>query len=296
MSILKRVAIYILGFFLVFSVFLGCSSAPSRPSDIFTDRDMALKQLNLATYTANRGRFQDALLILEEARRLAVSADDPALRIKTSLSRGNFLFSLGRQTHAFFQWEIAAREAEASGEAVLAALARIYTIRARLIMLESNESLPGVSSTVEELRAAIDKEMTAVRSDNIATAAAYITLGLAEKQSGRWAEAESAMRRALDIHERNRFLEDAAYDWFLIASIRSVAGNYDGALDALRTAIAFDRRTENGYGLASSWQAIADVNLKAGRPNESRAALRRAAEIYRAIGLMETASELESRL
>ena len=113
---------------------------------------------------------------------------------------------------------------------------------------------------------------------------------------GRSVEAENAVKKALDIHVKNLRLEDAAYDWFLIASIRSVAGDYDGALEALGTAISFDRRAENGFGLASSWQAIGDVNDKAGKTEDARAAWQRAAEIYRAIGLPSHAEKLEGQL
>jgi len=142
-------------------------------------------------------------------------------------------------------------------------------------------------ATAEELRAQLNSEMAVVKDDEISSAIASITLGLAEKALGRWTEAESAVRQALVIHEKNLRLEDAAYDWFLIASMRSVSGNYNGALEALETAISLDRRVENGFGLASSWEAIGDVNEKAGKPEDAMAAWQRAAEIYEAIGLRE---------
>ena len=281
---------------IIFCVLLivGCSSAPKPPTEIFTDRNTATNHLNLAYQTANHGRYEDALFILEEARRLALSTDDPALRIKTSLSRGNFVFALGRHSEAFLEWENAEAEADASGERALAALARIYTIRGRVVLLAAETGETG--AVVEELKDRLSQEMALVRSDPFSTAVGNITLGLAEKQLGRWAEAESAVRRALAFHEKELVLEDAAYDWFVIGSIRSMAGNYDASLEALRTAISFDRRAENGFGLASSWQAMGDVLQKAGRTEESRAAWRRAADIYRAINLPEQAEELETRL
>ena len=297
--------LFIILFFIIF--FSACSSAPKRPVEVRADRDMALSQLNLANQSANRGRFEEALGLLEEARRLAVSTDDPALRIKTTISRGDFLFSLGRYTEAFREWESAASEAD-SKQAVLASLARIHSIRGQLIYSElglseeslneneNNEGKKITLSSVDELRAQLGKEMAAVSSDALSNATAYVTLGLTEKQAQRWAEAETAIKRALDIHEKNVYLEDAAYDWFLIASVRSVAGNYDAAIEALRTAINFDRRAENGYGLASSWQAMGEVYLKAGRAEESRAALSRAAEIYRAIGLNDKAEAITGKL
>jgi tetratricopeptide (TPR) repeat protein len=237
--------------------------------------------------------------MLEEARRLAVSADDPPLRIRTSISRGNFTFALGRHSEAFQEWESADAEGEVFGEKALAALARVYAIRGRVALLAAETGVAGVGGTdaaVEELKTQLNQEMALFRSDPFSTAVGNVTLGLAEKQLGRWAEAESAVRRALAFHEKELVLEDAAYDWFVIASIRSSAEDYDKALDALWAAIRFDRRAENGYGLASSWQAMGDVLQKAGRAEESQAAWHRAADIYRAINLPELAEELEARL
>jgi len=278
---------------LVFSlaIFSGCSSAPKKATEIFTDRNTAIKQLNLANLTANRGRYEEALVILEEARRLALSTDDPPLRLKTSMSSGNFLFALGRHQDAFAEWESAAGEGDASGEPILAALARIYSIRAKIVLFDTE---PGAAN-VQELKEQLNREMTAVKSDDNATAVGNIALGLAEKQLGRWADAESAVKKALSYHEGGLFLEDAAYDWFLIASIRSMAGNYNTSLEALEMAIRFDRRAENGFGLASNWQAKGDVLKKAGRDGEAQAAWQRAADIYRAIGLNNIAENVEGK-
>jgi tetratricopeptide (TPR) repeat protein len=292
MIIMKRVnyVFTLLFFSTIIAVFSGCSSAPKKATEVFTDRNSAIKQLDLANLTANRGRYEDALIILEEARKLAVSADDPPLRLKTSMSRGNFLFALGRNAEAFAEWESAADEGDSSDEPVLAALARIYSIRAKIVLLDTEPDTANVQDLLEHL----NREMTAVRSDSNATAIGNITLGLAEKQMGRWVDAENTVRKALSYHENGLFLEDAAYDWFLIASIRSLAGNYDSSLTALRTAISYDRRAENGFGLASSWQAMGEVLLKAGRGGEAAAAWQRAAEIYRAIGLNSLAEKVEA--
>jgi len=277
--------------------FSGCSSAPRRPNEVFIIRNSAANQLNLANFNASQGRFADALLILEDAWRMVLSTDDPYLRVTTKITRGSILFSLGRYDEAYQVWENASAEADVSGLRLLAARARIYSIRARLVWLshEHPEGGHAVDAQANQLRAGLLTELTAVRADPPSAAAGYITLGLAEKQLRRWTEAENAARNALRIYERNRFLEDAAYAWFIIASIRSVAGNHNAALEALRTAINFDRRAENGFGLASSWHAMGNVYQNAGRPEEASAAHRRAADIYRAIGLYDRAEELEER-
>ena len=278
----RIIIMFTLVIFILLAGFSGCSSAPKRPAEDFTIRNMASNQLNFAEKAANQGRFEDALLFLDEARRLTLSTDDPALRIRTSICNGNYLFSLGRETEAFQSLEAAAAEADASGQGNLAALARIYAIRAKLVLLSNTGK--DADAAAQELKTRLVKEQAAIKSDPLTSAAGHVTMGFAERQLRRWAEAESAVKQGLEIHEKNRYLEDAAYDWFLIASIRSQAGNYSAALEALNKAIHFDRRAENGFGLASSWQAMGDVYKKAGKAEESQKAYNRAAEIFEAIG------------
>ncbi|MDR0313501.1 MAG: tetratricopeptide repeat protein [Treponema sp.] len=271
---------------------VSCSSVPKKPTEIFSERNTASNQLELGNRTANQGRYADALLFVEDARRIAIGVDDPQLIIKTSITRGNILFSMGRHDEAFRDWEAARLEAETSGERDLAALANIYISRGRLMILINSGSNTGV----EEIRDQVNALISSIRSDNQAQAAGYVVLGMAEKELGNFQEAERAVRRALSIHEKGRFLEEAAYDWFFIASIYSVAERYGDALAALNTAISFDRRAENGFGLASSWLAMGEVYFKIGNRQEAVAAYRRAADIYRALGLEDYARNVDNKI
>jgi tetratricopeptide (TPR) repeat protein len=119
--------------------------------------------------------------------------------------------------------------------------------------------------------------------------------GLAERELDRYREAEAALKRSLEIHEKDLYLEQAAYDWFLIASFRSLDGNYEGARQALESAMILDRRVENSYGLATDWRALGDVFKKAGKNAESREAYHRSAEIFRTLGNDKEAAAAEKR-
>jgi tetratricopeptide (TPR) repeat protein len=231
--------------------------------------------LDLANKEADWGNFQGALNYLKEAYRLAVSTDNPALLIRTRLAQGNALFSLGRGDEAVALWRRALTEAEQSGETELAAATRIYLARARLLTEGS-----GAAAAV---KAQVEQEVKAIKSDALFLALGWTVIGLAEKEQRQWNEAEAAIQKALDIHDDGNYLAQAAYDWYLIASVRSVAGQYDRAVEALQSAIAFDRRCENTYGLASDWKALGEVYKKTGKTAEAEAALERSAEIFTAL-------------
>jgi tetratricopeptide (TPR) repeat protein len=267
--------------------FFACSTAPKRPAEIHSLRTMAESQLDLANKEADRGNFSLALDMLAEARRLAVSTDDPGLRIRTGLSQGNTLFALGRVDEAVACWNASLAEAEKSGNSQFIAVCRIHIARGDLLA-------EGGAEMARSVRDEVNRELSSVGKDKLDIAFGWVVIGLAEKELGRPGEAEAAVKKSLAIHEKALYLEQAAYDWYLIASIRSQAGNYAGAQAALESALILDRRSENSYGLATDWRALGDVYKKAGNTADAETAWRRSAEIFRSLGLDEAAEQVEN--
>ena len=252
----------------------ACSSVPKGPVETFTIRKMTESQLEMANKELDRGNYEKALEQLAQARRMAVSIDDPSQLIRTGLAYGNIYFYLGQYDEAFRYWQEALAEADLSGETELAALTRIYQIRAQLL----NKEIPA-----SEVPALVETELSYLIKDQLGIALGLTVIGLAEKEVAHWDEAEAALRKALKIHEQSRYLEQAAYDYYLIASVYSVSGRYEEALESLHHAIAFDRRSENSYGLAMDWFALGEVYKKAGRIEEANAAYARSENIKNAM-------------
>jgi tetratricopeptide (TPR) repeat protein len=246
---------------------------------------MAASQLDLANREADRGNYTGALEQLEDVWRLALSVDDPPLLIKAGLARGNALLGLGRTAEADTAWDAALAEAERAGEAELGAVCRVYQARGLLLTV----------GAAAEVRDRVSAALGQIRTDKLSAALAQTVLALAEKDLGRYAEAEEALNRALTIHLADRQLELAAYDWYLIGSVRSVAGRYDRADEALVSALSLDRRAENSHGIGMDWMARGDVALRAGRSADALAAYRRAADVFAAAGFALPAAEAESR-
>ncbi|MDR0568994.1 MAG: tetratricopeptide repeat protein [Spirochaetaceae bacterium] len=265
----------------------GCSSAPKRPAEIFTLRNTAENQLETANQAADRKQFEDALTMLEEVRRLAVSVDDPRLLIRERIARGNILYAQGAANEASAIWSSALAEAETEGEQELAGSVRIYMARSALL------SAP---SRAEQIRDQVRQEIGLMKKEKLSIAFGWIIIGLAERSLGNWTEGEAAVKQALTYHEKNNYLEKAAEDWYIIAAIRSGAGQYDAALSALRNALALDRRAENSYGLGMDWRAMGDVLKKTGNSREAQDAYRRAIAIFRSIELEPEAAAAEARL
>jgi tetratricopeptide (TPR) repeat protein len=280
---------------LLFCLLISCSTPPKNPSDIYDLRDQAENHLDLANREADRGNYETALILLNEGMRLAVISDDPGLRIRTGLSRGNVLFALDRAEEASADWERSLDESEQRGSRELIAVSRIHIARGRLLSAAGDEA-GGAGGLAQSVRDEVNREMDGIKSDRAYSAFAWVVIGLSERELGRYREAETAVRRSLEIHERERYLEQAAYDWFLIGSIRSLSGNYEAARQALESAMVLDRRVENSYGLATDWRAMGDTYKKSGNAAESRAAYLRSAEIFQSLGNDEAAEAAIHRI
>jgi tetratricopeptide (TPR) repeat protein len=271
-------------------IFSACSSQPKNPGDISELRRRAESQLDQGNRQADRGSLEDALVLLDEAMRLAVAVDDPGLLIRVGLSRSNVLFTLGNKEESNNGWLKALAEAERIKDGELTAASRIHMARGKLLLS------PGQADIAQSVRDDVSRDLAMVKSERLYIAFAWTVTGLAEKELGNYQAAEAAVRRSLDIHVKDVYFELAAYDWFLIASFRSLSGNLIGARQALESALSYDRRVENSWGLACDWRAFGDVYKKEGDRDAARTAYLRAADIFRAMGNDEAAEGTLSRI
>jgi tetratricopeptide (TPR) repeat protein len=267
--------------FVICYLFSACSSRPKISGDVFDIRNDAEVQLEQGNAQADRGNFTTALVFINQANRLAIITDNPSLLIRSGLTLGNVLFALGNTEDAFEAWNKALEEAGLTGNGELIAVSRVHIARGKLL----------TQGAAQSVRDEAERNLPLIRSVQY-IAFAWTVIGLAEKELGSYAAAEEAVLRALAIHERIPSLELAAYDWFMIASFRSLSGDSNGALKALGNALEYDRRTENSWGLANDWQAFGDVYKKAGNTAAARSAYLRSASIFRALGNNEDAERV----
>lgn len=279
--------------------FAGCSSAPKRPPEVFTNRNAATGQLDMASQAVARREFASAQVYLDKAWSLAVSTDDAESRIKVLIARGNAWFNQGDTDKANDAWKQALSEATAANDKTLIAIGKIYLARGSLPegtpaaqSLSANER----TAIAARAKATVTAEMPDVKANQLYTAFAWRVIALAAKEEGNAGEAEKALQNAVTIHDKGRYLEDAAYDWYLIASVRSKAGQYESALQAIATATAFDRRAENTNGLGTDWLAAGKIEEKAGNAEKAISAYRRSAEIFNAGFQKDSAAEAEKRI
>ncbi|MCL2265205.1 MAG: tetratricopeptide repeat protein [Treponema sp.] len=268
-------------------ILTSCSTAPKNSGDVYNLRRQAEAGLKSANSEAAKGNFNIALSLLTDFKRSAVLTDDSSLIIRICLARGNIMFSLGSTEEAFMEWDQAISEAQRFKNIELLAVSRIFKARGDLM---SNRA------SAQSVLDIITRESQDIKSSRLYSAFAWQVRGLTLSSLRRYSEAEEAIKNSLNIHEKDKLLENASYDWYIIASIRSLAGNTAGALQALNESIILDRRIENSWGIASSYRAMGDVYTKTGRSSEAKEAYERARAIYVAMGNDYEVAEIDKKL
>jgi tetratricopeptide (TPR) repeat protein len=279
----KIISIFILS--IIFGLY-SCSTAPKDTGDINILRKSVETGLESANGEVGQGNFTNAENFLIEYKRMAVLSDDPSLIIRVCLSYGNVLLSLGKTKEAYAEWDQAIAEAQKSGNKELLSVAKIFKARGNLL---TEKATP--QSVIDE----VNREIVNIKN-NLYIAYSWQTKGLAQRAVGLYREAEESIKKSLDIHEKGKALENASYDWYTIASIRSLAGNTQGALQALESAVTLDRRIENSFGLAADWKAMGDIYRKMGRNEDALEAYKRSRAIFKALGNEKEVTDVDNRM
>ncbi|MCL1955379.1 MAG: tetratricopeptide repeat protein [Brevinematales bacterium] len=285
---LKIKSLFIItGIAFLMPVIFSCSSQPEKQGDINQLRVQADMLLESGNRETGKGNYNNALILINESKRLATLADDPSLIIRSSLSRANVIYSLGRVDEAFAEWEQAVSEAQQFGNDELLSAAKLYRARGELI--SGKKSAQSVLDIV-------NSEQANIKINQLYIAVSLQVKGLALRSLGKYKDAEDAFLQSAEIHEKNLYFENASYDWYSIASSRSLSGDFNGSIQALEKSIEIDRRIENSWGLAASWRSMGDVYRKIGNEQKALEAYNRSISIYRAMGNNYEISQTEARM
>jgi len=274
-------------FILIILALGSCSTAPVNTGDINVLRKSAEIGLESANKSAGQGNFANARNLLVEYKKQAILADDSSLLIRICLSYGNVLLSLGKTDEAYAEWDQAVAEAQKSGDKELLSVTRIFRARGNLLSGKAS-----AQSVLDE----VNREIGNVKTNKLYIAYSWQTKGMAQRDLNSYTEAEASIKKSLEINEKEKALENASYDWYTIASIRSMAGNTAGALQALDSAIKIDRRIENSFGLAANWRAVGDIYRKMGKNDDALDAYKRSRAIFDALGNKDEVTAIDARI
>lgn len=269
----------------------ACSSGPKRQMSITTIQNSCKDSIESANACILNGNYAQAEEILEIARLQALSIDNYDLLLSVSLAHVSLYLSYNppeiekAKIYVEQSYELIDNTSKPKESELLCGMAEAR------ILIAQNDVEANFNKIVDKIDNAKkvfkDKPYNHAQCDSI--------LGDIYRLSGHYKEADKIYNEAAKLFTDQRYLSEIGITWYKIAQNHSQSGNRKAALEALHTAIYYDRLAENSMALGADYY-IKGVILLKGNPtmdsiNEAKKALSHSAEIYNAANMPELANK-----
>ena len=269
-------------YFFLLLIIAGCSSGPKRQMFITSIQDTCKDSIETANACILSGNYEQAGTILGAARTQAVSIDNYELLLSISLTHVSLYLSYSppeiekAQKYLEEAYVLADNTRNIKESRLLCAMGE-----ARILIAQND-----VQNHYNEIVDKIDDAKKIFKNKPYNHAQCDSILGDVYRLSGRYREADKIYREAAKLFTDNMYLSEIGITWYKIAQNYSQSGNRKSALEALNTAIYYDRCAENSMALGADYYIKAVILLK-GSPDasslsEAKKALAHSAEIYNA--------------
>jgi len=283
---------FILPILITFSLILtACSSGPKRSMMFTTIYNSCTTSLETANSCILTGDYEKAYSLLSIASNQALSIDNYDLLISVNLAHVSLCLSYN-PPHTEEAWDYLE-----TAEKLIPFSSSEEKYRNRCNMAKNNILIADYSVETN-FEKALDEMKDAIKffkSDLYNQAQCYSISGDLYRLNNKYKDAEKAYSDAAKIFTSERYLSEIGITWYKIAQNRSLSGNKKGALEALTTAIYYDRCAENSMALGADYY-IKGVILLKGKPTQkekedAKTALTHSANIYTAAQFPELAAK-----
>ena len=269
----------------------ACSSGPKRQMSITTVQDSCKDSIENANACILSGKYEQAEELLNQARNQAVSIDNYDLLLSVLLARVSLFLSYNPpaidKARQYLQqsYELTGNTKNIKESELLCAMAEAR------ILIAQNDVKANFNSIVNK----IDDAKKIFKDNPYNHAQCDSILGDLYRLSGKYKEADKIYNEAAKLFTDQRYLSEIGITWYKIAQNHSQSGNKKSALEALNTAIYYDRCAENSMGLGADYYIKAVILLK-GSPSdadrqEAKKSLRHSAEIYSSVNMSDLANK-----
>ncbi|MCQ2573907.1 MAG: hypothetical protein MJ182_08425 [Treponema sp.] len=283
---------------------IGCSSAPKRQM-VYTDvAQHAYDNYEKANGCITRGEYEKAEKYLEDSYAQAVSIDKNDLICKILLSGISYriqnpvvdlsekAFALPSDVDTLLsEARFAAAQSDEKIRPLLESIIRVYDCRVKLFKAQNGVESYGNS----EIQKILDGEIKNLSKDPYYLAFLYRTKGDWSHFLMNYKAAAENYKTAADVHTKNLYLYEIAYDWYLCASSYSKDGKKQEAVSAIQNALKYDRDAENSMAIAQDYLAAAHILVKGtSSQTEREKALfyaKKAESIFRSTGNLQKADD-----
>lgn len=280
-----------LSFFCLTFLLAACSSGPKRQMFITTVQDNCKDSIESANSCILNGSYDQAEELLVKARLQAISIDNYDLLLSVSLTHVSLYLSYNppeiEKAQQFINqaYSLTGNTKNTKESELLCAMSETR------ILIAQNQVKENFNSILDKM----DDAKKVFKNQPYNHAQCDSILGDVYRLSGKYKEADKIYNEAAKLFTDNQYLSEIGITWYKIAQNHSQAGNSKAALEALNTAIYYDRCAENSMGLGADYYIKAVILLK-GSPsesakNEAKKSLQHSAEIYTSISKAELAEK-----
>ncbi len=232
----------------------SCSSAPARSDTVNVKKVRAAQDLESGKTAYSQGRYELALQLFTRSLSQYTSIDDADGVVRSYNAIGKSYIALGSLDLA---QEIFLRARERASSVGPSLRFETQTNLGELY-LAMGDARTAQSTLLEALA------MPASARSPAQTAVLHHDLGTAERDLGNSAKSLEYFGLSLQANLSGKFFEEAASDYYMIASVYSREGSYEEALRNANLALAYDKRIENSPGIGKDLHALGLITTKKG--------------------------------
>ena len=289
LSGLTRQSLFIIALLLL----TACSSAPKRSMQVSTIYSAASEMIESANGCILTGDYEKAGFFLSSAENQAMSIDNYDLLSAAALARCSLALSKNppeienAQLYVDYARGLVNNCANPKKQAALVTLSQVRVKSAQA----GSDQASNIKTS--DLFASLDSIKKDLKGDAYYESQIIQVEGDLYKLDKNYNQADKSYSAAAKAFTDNRYLSEIGICWYKAAQARSLAGNKDGALEAMEQAIFYDRAAENSLALGSDYYAVGLILLKgnpgSGEKERARKAFNHSAEIYASVNAEELA-------
>ena len=266
----------------VLALLTACSSAPKRSMQVSTVYSSAAEMIESANGCILTGDYDKAGFFLSAAENQAMSIDNYDLLCAAALARCSLNLSLNPP-----QIETAQKYVDyARGFVKNCANPKKQQAIVELSQARVSIAQGSFNGNLEDIK----KEL---KGDDYYSAQVLQVEGDVYKLKKDYSAADKSYTAAAKAFTDNRYLSEIGICWYKAAQARSLAGNKDGALQAMEQAIYYDRAAENSLALGADYYAVGLILTKgsptSGEKSRAIEAFTHSAEIFTSVNAEELA-------
>ncbi len=235
-------------------IVLSCSTPPKKSDTVSTTKNQAAQDAATGDGYYRQGRYELAVQFFTLSLGEYTSIDDTEGVIDVYNALGKTYISMGALSMA----EDILTRARELAEGAKPDLLFVTTLNLGELYL-SKGNADSARATFEKALA-----MPAGSRTPAQTAILYHDLGTAAKNLSDPAKALEYYGKALDLDLAGKLTEQAASDYYMIASVHSLAGRYDDALKNATLALSLDKQIESSRAIAGDLYALGLISTKKG--------------------------------